>query len=59
MYCCYVNNIRNVLSKLHLSGESIIEKTLFDAVTAKFAQVRDNFINNNDKFKSERSILSR
>ena len=57
MYCCYVNDIRNVLSKLHLSGESIIEKTLFDAVTAKFAQVRDNFINNNDKFKSERSIL--
>lgn len=47
------------MSKLHLSGESITEKTLFDAVTAKFTQVRDNFINNNDKFKSERSILSR
>ena len=59
MYCCYIKDVQNVLSKLHLSGKSTIKKTLFNAVTLRFTQVKGNFINDNDQFKSERSILSR
>ena len=47
------------MSKLHRSAGSIgfTKKALFNKVTPKFAQVRGNFINENDKYKSERSIL--
>ena len=46
------------MSKLHRSAASIgfTKKALFKEITPKFAQVRGNFINKNDKYKSERSI---
>ena len=52
-------DLRNVMSKLHRSVGStgFIKKALFNEVTPKFAQVRGNFINKNDKYKPERIIL--
>ena len=51
-------DLRYVMSKLHRSAASIgfTKKALFNEITPKFAQVRGNFINKNDKYKSERSI---
>ena len=42
------------MSKLHRSPGSIgfIRKALSNEVTSKFTQVWDNFIKNNDKYKS-------
>ena len=47
------------MSKLHRSTGSIgfINKVLFNEVKPKLAQVRGNFINNNDKYKSKRILL--
>ena len=52
-------DLQNVMSKLHWSAGSIgfIKKALFNDITPKFVEVRGNFINKNDKYKSERSIL--
>ena len=46
-------------SKVRRSAGSIglIKKALFNEVTPIFAQVRGNFIINNNKYKPERSIL--
>ena len=53
-----IQDLRYVMSKLHRSAASIgfTKKALFNEITPKFAQVRGNFINKNDKYKSERSI---
>ena len=46
-------------SKLHRASGSIsfIKKALHNEVSPKFAQVKGNFLNINDRFKSEKSIL--
>ena len=51
--------LKNITSKLHRTSGSIgfIKKALHNEVTPKFAQVKGNFININDRFKSEKSIL--
>ena len=51
--------LKNITSKLHRTSKSIdfIKKPLHNEVTPKFAQVKGNFININDRFKSEKSIL--
>ena len=51
--------LKNITSKLHRASGSIsfIKKALHSEVTSKFAQVKGNFININDRFKSEKSIL--
>ena len=45
--------------KLHWTVESLgfIKKALHHEVTPKFLQVKRNFINVNDKYKSEKCIL--
>ena len=45
------------MSKLHRSAGSIgfIKKALFNEVTPKLRKFWGNFINNNNKYKSERS----
>ena len=51
--------MKNITSKLHPTSRSIgfIKQALHNEVTPKFAQVKGNFININDRFKSEKSIL--
>ena len=51
--------LKNITSKLHRTSGSIvfIKKALHNKVTPKFAQVKGNFININNRFKSEKSIL--
>ena len=51
--------LKNITSKLHRTSGSIgfIKKALYNEVTPKFAQVKGNFININDRFKLEKSIL--
>ena len=51
--------LKNITSKLHRTSGSIgfIKKALHNEVTPKFAQVKGNFININDRFKSEKRIL--
>ena len=51
--------LKNITSILHRTSGSIgfIKKALHNEVTPKFAQVKGNFININDRFKSEKSIL--
>ena len=54
--------IKNITSKLHRTSRSIafIKKAFHNEVTPKFAEVKDNFINTNDRFKSKKiSLLSR
>ena len=50
---------RNVTSKLHRTSESIgfIKKALHNEVTPKFAPVKGNVININDRFKPEKSFF--
>ena len=52
-------DLNNVTSKLHRTAGSIgfIKKALYNDITPKFAQVKGNFVNNNDRYKSERSVL--
>ena len=52
-------DLRNVTSKLHRTAGSIdfIKKALYHDVIPKFARVNGNFINKNDQYKSERSVL--
>lgn len=49
--------LRNVTSKLYRTAKSIgfIKKALYHVIIPKFAQVNDNFINKNDKYKSEKN----
>ena len=51
--------LRNVTSKLHRTAGSIdfIKKALYHNVIRKFARVNGNFINKNDQYKSEKSVL--
>ena len=51
--------LKNITSKLHRISGSIgfIKKAFHNEVKPKFAQVKGNFININDRFKSEKSIL--
>ena len=51
--------MKNITSKLHPTSRSIgfIKQALHNEVTPKFAQVKGNFININDTFKSGKSIL--
>ena len=51
--------LKNITSKLHRTAGSIgfIKKALHHEVTPKFAQVKGNFINVNDRYKSEKRIL--
>ena len=51
--------LKNITSKLHRTSGSIgfIKNALHNEVTPKFARVKGNFININDRFKSEKSIL--
>ena len=51
--------LKNITLKLHRTSGSIgfIKKALHHEVTPTFAQVKGNFININDRFKSEKSIL--
>ena len=48
--------IKDITSKLHRTSRSIgfIKKALHNEVTPKFAEVKDNFINTNDRFKLEK-----
>ena len=48
--------MKNITSKLHPTSRSIgfIKQALHNEVTPKFAEVKGNFININDRFKSER-----
>ena len=48
--------IKNITSKLHRTSRSIgfIKKALHNKVTPKFPEVKDDFINTNDRFKSEK-----
>ena len=54
---------RDILPTLHrkfikqLEVLVLLKKALYHVVTQKFAQVHGNFINKNDKTKSERGIL--
>lgn len=52
-------DLRNVTSKLHRTAGSIgfIRKALYHEVIPKFARVNGNFINKNEQYKSERSVL--
>ena len=52
-------DLRNVTSKLHRTAESIsfIKRALYHEIIPKFARVNANFINKQDQYKSERSIL--
>ena len=51
--------LSNVTSKIHKTAGSIgfIKKALYHEITPKFVQVQGNFINKNDKYEAERSIL--
>ena len=51
--------LKNITSKLHRTSGSIgfIKKALHNEVTPKFAQVKGNFINVNDRFKSEKRVF--
>ena len=51
--------MKNITSKLHCTLGTIgfIKLALHNEITPKFAQVKGNFININDRFKSEKSIL--
>ena len=51
--------LKNITSKLHRTAGSIgfIKKALHHEVTPKFTQVKGNFINVNDRYKSEKCIL--
>ena len=51
--------MKNITSKLHRAAGSIgfIKKAIHHEATAKFAQVKGNFINVNDRYKSEKCIL--
>ena len=52
-------DLGNVTSKLHRTAGSIgfIKKALYHEVIPKFARVNGNFINKNEQYKSERSVL--
>ena len=51
--------LKNITSKLHQIVVSIgfIKKALHHGVTRKFAQVKRNFVNVNDRYKSEKGFL--
>ena len=51
--------LKNITSKLHWTAGSIgfIKKALHHGATPKFAQVKGNFVNVNDRYKSEKCIL--
>ena len=59
MYHQTIQRTENITSKLHRTARSIgfIKKALHHEVTPKFAQVKGNFINVNDIYKSEKCIL--
>ena len=48
--------IKNITSKLHRTSRSIgfIKKALHNEATPKFAEVKDDSVNTNDRFKSEK-----
>ena len=48
--------IKNITSKLHRTSRSIgfIKKALHNEVTPKVAEIKDDFVNTNDRFKSEK-----
>ena len=50
--------IKNITSTLHRTSRSIafIKKALHNEVTPKLAEVKDSFINTNDRFKSKKII---
>ena len=51
--------LKNITSKLHqiALGIGFIKKTLHHGVTLKFPQVKSNFFNVNDRYKSEKCFL--
>ena len=58
-YCRTIQRkLKNITSKLHRTAGSIgfLKKALHHEVTAKFAQVKGNFINVNDRYKLEKCI---
>ena len=58
-YCRTIQRkLKNITSKLHRTAGSIgfLKKALHHEVTAKFAQVKGNFINVDDRYKSEKCI---
>ena len=48
--------IKDITSKLHRTSRSIgfIKKALHNEVTPKVAEIKDDFVNTNDRFKSEK-----
>ena len=56
-YLC--KELKNITSKLHWTARSIgfIKKVLCHKVTPKFARVKGNFINVNDRYKLEKCVL--
>ena len=51
--------LSNITSKIYKTAGSIgfIKKPLYHEIRPKFAQVQGNFINKNDKYKAQKSIL--